>query len=192
MEFQHKVIMTLDGAQVFTGSLGGDADNFAQDHELAPATERIMARFRNIRLKVKAGPHTVAVMFLDRDFAESDEKLQPFNREIDNSQLKSSANAVGIPTLSRLDVIGPFKPTGSGDTPSRRRVFICHPKTEAEEVPCARKILTELERKAFRRPVTDADLETSLSFYQRARNKGNFESGIQNALTYVLASPNLC
>jgi hypothetical protein len=190
LEFEHKVIMTLDGAQVFTGMLGGAADNFAQDHELAPATERIMARFRNIRLKVKAGPHTVAVMFLDRDFAESDEKLQPFNREIDNSQLKSSANAVGIPTLSRLDVIGPFKPTGSGDTPSRRHIFICRPRTEAEEVPCARKILTELERTAFRRPVTDADLETSLSFYQRARNKGNFESGIQNALTYVLASPN--
>jgi hypothetical protein len=190
LEFEHKVIMTLDGAQVFAGSLGGEEDNATQDHGLAAATEKIIARFRNIRLKVNAGPHAVAVTFLDRDFAESDEKLQPFNREIDNSQLKSSANAVGIPTVQRLDVIGPFKPTGSGDTPSRRRIFSCRPRTEAEEVPCVRKILTELERKAFRRPVTDGDLETSMSFYQRGRNHGNFESGIQNALTYVLASPN--
>jgi hypothetical protein len=190
LEFEHQVIMTLDGAPVFAGSLGGEQDNSAQDHGLAAATEKIMARFRNIRLKVNAGPHTIAVAFLERDFAESDEKLQPFNREIDNSQLKSSANAVGIPTLQRLDVIGPFKPAGPGDTPSRRRIFTCRPRTEAEEVPCARKILSGLERKAFRRPVTDADLETSLSFYQRGRNNGNFESGIQNALTYVLASPN--
>jgi hypothetical protein len=190
LEFEHKVIMTLDGAQVFAGSLGGEEDNAAQDHGLAAATEKIIARSRNIRLKVNAGPHTVAVAFLDRDFAESDEKLQPFNREIDNSQLKSSANAVGIPTVQRLDVIGPFKPAGPGDTPSRRRIFTCRPRTEAEEVPCAKKILSGLERKAFRRPVTDVDLETSLSFYQKGRNNGNFESGIQNALTYVLASPN--
>ena len=190
LEFEHKVIMTLDGAQVFAGSLGGEEDNAAQDHGLAAATEKIIARFRNIRLNVSAGPHTVAVTFLQRDFAESDEKLQPFNREIDNSQLKSSANAVGIPTVQRLDVIGPFKATGAGDTPSRRRIFTCRPRTEAEEVPCARKILTQLERKAFRRPITDVDLETSLSFFQKGRNSGNFESGIQNALTYVLASPN--
>jgi hypothetical protein len=190
LEFEHKVIMTLDGAQVFAGSLGGEEDNSAQDHGLAAATEKIMARFRNIRLQVKAGSHTVAVTFLARDFAQSDEKLQPFNREIGNSQLKSSANSVGIPTVERLDVTGPFKATGPGDTPSRRRIFTCRPRTEAEEVPCARKILTELERKAFRRPITDKDLETSLGFYQKGRNNGTFEAGIQNALTYVLASPN--
>jgi mono/diheme cytochrome c family protein len=190
LEFEYKVILTLDGVPLFSDSIGGEEDNKAQDQGLAAATEKIMARFRNRRLKVGAGPHTIAVTFLDRDFAESDEKLQPFNREIDNSQLKSSANAVGFPTIQRLDVIGPFKPTGAGDTPSRRRIFICRPRTEAEEIPCVKKILADLERKAFRRPVTDADLETPLSFYQRTRNHGNFEAGIQNALTYVLASPN--
>lgn len=189
LEYEHKVILTLDGAQVFAGSLGGEADNKAQDQNLAEATEKIMSRFRNIHLNVKAGPHTVAVTFVDHDFAESEEKLQPFNREHDYYQAKSSGSEVGIPTLGRLDVTGPYKPTGPGDTPSRRKIFICHPQKEAEEVPCARKILTEIERKAFRRPVTDRDLETSLSFYQKGRNGANFEAGIENALTYVLASP---
>ena len=189
LEFRHQVIMTLDGARVFEGPLGGDEDLEAQDHGLAAATEKIMARFRNIRLKVKAGPHTVGVAFLERDFAESDEVLQPFAREIGNSQLKPSGLPNGIPTVERLDVIGPFKSAGVGDTPSRRRIFVCHPATEAEELPCAKKILTAIERKAFRRPVTDNDLETSLSFYQKGRNAGSFESGVQNALTYVLASP---
>ena len=181
--------MTLDGARVFEASLGGEDDLEAQDHGLAAATEKIMARFRNIRLKVKAGPHKVAVAFLERDFAQSDEVLQPFTREIGSSQLKPSGIQNGIPTIERLDVIGPFKAGGPGDTPSRRRIFACHPAAESDELACARKILTGLERKAFRRQITDADLETSLSFYQKGRNGGNFESGIQNALTYVLASP---
>jgi PAS domain-containing protein len=189
LEFQHHVIMTLDGVKVFDAPLGGAEDLKAQDEGLAAAAEKIMARFRNIRLKVQAGPHIVGVTFRQRDFAESDEVLQPLAREIANSQLKPSGLPNGIPTVDRVEVIGPFKATGPGDTPSRRRIFTCHPATEAEDVPCARKILTSIERKAFRRPVTDADLETSLSFYQEGRNGGSFESGIENALTYVLASP---
>jgi mono/diheme cytochrome c family protein len=189
LEFQHHLVMTLDGSRVFEATLGGEQDLEAQDHGLAAATEKIMARFRNIRLKVKAGPHKLAVAFLERDFAQSDEVLQPFTREIGSSQLKPSGIQNGIPTVERLDVIGPFKPEGPGDTPSRRRIFLCHPATDSDELPCARTILTGIERRAFRRQVTDADLETSLSFYQKGRNGGNFESGIQNALTYVLASP---
>jgi hypothetical protein len=189
LEFEHHLVMTLDGTRVFEASLGGEQDLEAQDHGLAAATEKIMARFRNIRLKVKAGPHKLAVAFLERDFAQSDEVLQPFTREIGSSQLKPSGIQNGIPTVERLDVIGPFKPGGPGDTPSRRRIFLCHPATDSDELPCARTILTTIERRAFRRQVTDADLETSLSFYQKGRNGGNFEAGIQNALTYVLASP---
>lgn len=189
LEFQHRVIMTIDGVRVFENSLGGDQDLEAQDHGLAAATEKIMARFRNIRLKVKAGPHTVAVTFIARDFAESDEVLQPLAREISNYQIKASGFPNGIPTIDRLEVLGPFKASGVGDTPSRRRIFLCHPATEAEELPCAKKIIASIESEAFRRPATDSDLETALSFYQRGRNSGGFDSGIQNAVTYVLASP---
>lgn len=189
LEFRHRVIITIDGARVFDENLGGEQDLEAQDHGLAAATEKIMARFRNIRLKVKAGPHRVAVTFVARDFAESDEVLQPLARETGEYHIHASGFPNGIPTIDRLEVVGPFKASGAGDTPGRRRIFVCHPAAESEEVPCAKKILTLIETKAFRRPVTDGDLETALSFYQRARNSGSFESGIQNALVYVLASP---
>ena len=82
-------------------------------------------------------------------------------------------------------------PTGVSDTPSRRRIFVCRPANAAkDELPCARKIFSALARNAYRRPVTDTDLETLLSFYQRRRNdNGNFDAGIESALQFILASP---
>ena len=80
--------------------------------------------------------------------------------------------------------------TGPGDTPSRRKIFVCQPKAQSEEVACARQILTNLTRRAYRRASTDADLEPLLSFYQQGRNAtGNFESGIEMALRRILADP---
>ena len=88
-----------------------------------------------------------------------------------------------------MQITGPFNATGPGDTPSRHRIFSCRPKNAAAELPCARTILTNLARRAYRRPVTGADLETLLSFYQSARNKKNFDAGIQNALRLILTDP---
>ena len=88
-----------------------------------------------------------------------------------------------------VSIGGPFEAKGSGDTPSRRKIFTCHPATPAEEIPCARKIISALAEHAYRRPATTSDLETLLGFYQEARNKGTFENGIEMALRRVLASP---
>ena len=77
----------------------------------------------------------------------------------------------GDPSVDRLTVEGPFNSTGVGDTASRKRIFVCRPANTSDELPCARKILSALARNAFRRPVTDTDLETLLSFYQRRRNQ---------------------
>ncbi|HUL83726.1 MAG TPA: DUF1592 domain-containing protein, partial [Gammaproteobacteria bacterium] len=79
--------------------------------------------------------------------------------------------------------------TGVGDTPSRKKIFVCRPASEAEEQPCAREILAKVVRQAFRRPVTDADLETPLQFFKTGRAAGGFDNGIRNALMIVLASP---
>ena len=76
-----------------------------------------------------------------------------------------------VPHLARVDITGPYKATGPGDTPSRRRIFVCHPSAAADEIPCARQILSNLVRRAFRRAPTDGDLESLLSFYQQERNK---------------------
>ena len=132
---------------------------------------------------MKAGPHEVAVAFLAEDHAESVEPLQPFTRNLDLQDMN------GIPLINRVQITGPFAATGSGDTPSRRRIFVCRPANESDELPCARKIISTLARRAYRRPVTDADLEILLSFYQKGRNKGSFDAGIETALRLILTDP---
>jgi len=182
LEYPHQLEISIDGQRVFLAQVGGEEDNKMSDANLGVAKDTIDARLRT-RIPVEAGPRTVVVTFLRRNAAPSDEPLQPFTRDHDLQNMN------GIPLIDRMQITGPFNPTGSGDTPSRHRIFSCHPANSAAELPCARQILTSLARRAYRRPVTGADLETLLSFYQSARNKKNFEAGIQNALRLILTDP---
>ncbi len=93
------------------------------------------------------------------------------------------------PQITGMNVSGPYNITGPGDTPSRARIFVCHPATTKDEDPCARKILATVGRRAFRRPVTDADLKPLLAFYQSGRTERDFDFGIEKALRAVLVSP---
>jgi len=182
LEYAHQLEISIDGQRVFLAQVGGDEDNKMSDANLGVAKDTIDARLRT-RIPVKAGPRTVVVTFLRRNSAPSDEPLQPFTRDHDLQNMN------GIPLIDRMQITGPFNPTGSGDTPSRRRIFTCHPANAAAELPCARQILSNLARRAYRRPVTGSDLETLLTFYQSARNKKNFEAGIENALRLMLTNP---
>jgi len=182
MEFPHQLEVSIDGQRVFLAPVGGEEDLKLSDTNLALAGDTLDARLKT-KVHVKAGPHNVAVTFLRRDSAESDEPLQPFTRDLDLQDMN------GIPLIDHVQITGPFNATGPGDTPSRRRIFVCTPANAADEVPCAKKILGTLARRAYRRPVTDADMETLLSFYQAGKNQGNFESGVENALRLILASP---
>jgi cytochrome c5 len=182
MEFAHNLEIAIDGERVFLSHVGGEEDLKLLDTNLALAGDTLDARLKT-RVKVKAGPHTVTVAFLRKNAAESDEPLQPFTRDLDLQNMN------GLPLVDHVDIRGPFGATGSGDTPSRRRIFVCQPKSKPDEIPCARQILSTLARRAYRRPVTDQDMEALLSFYQAGRNSGNFDRGIQNALRYILASP---
>jgi hypothetical protein len=183
MEFPHQLEVSIDGTRVFLAPVGGEEDLKLVDTNLALAGDTLDARLRT-KVHVKAGPHDVAVAFLRRDSAESDEPLQPFTRDLDLQNMN------GIPLIDHVQVTGPFNATGSGDTPSRKRIFVCAPANSKDEVACATRILSTLARRAYRRPVTDADMETLLSFYQTGKNQGgNFESGIENALRLILASP---
>jgi cytochrome c553 len=93
------------------------------------------------------------------------------------------------PPVDRIVVAGPYNPTGRGNTPSRAAIFVCRPSGAADEVPCARRILSTLGRRAFRRPVTDADIRPLLAFYESGRRECDFDSGIQKALQAMLVSP---
>ena len=176
----HHVILTLDGVRVFDQSVGGAQDLKAVDQRQAAAADELQARFNRIRVRVKAGEHQVGATFIERSFAESDSPLQPI------AELPEMERAPNIPGI---DISGPFDATGIAETPSRRRIFICRPASQQEDVPCARRILTHLAEQAFRRPVSEADLKPLMAFYALGRESGgDFEAGIESGLTAILSS----
>ncbi len=176
----HKVVMTIDSVPVFSETLGGAQDLKDVDVRQSEAAEEMQARFMNIRVKVKAGPHKIGVSFVQRSFAESDSPLQPI------AMLPEMERA---PTIPGIDIAGPFNVSGVGETESRKRIFVCHPASPAEEPACAKTILTGLAAEAFRRPATEEDLKAPLAFYAMGRQAGgDFEAGIESGLTSILSS----
>ena len=91
--------------------------------------------------------------------------------------------------MRSVAITGPYDATGAGETPSRERVFICRPTATAQEPDCARTIVSSLARRAYRRPVTERDLDALLAFYDGGREQGGFEAGIETAVRALLASP---
>jgi hypothetical protein len=94
-----------------------------------------------------------------------------------------------LPHLHEFSVTGPMKVSGISETPGRQKIFTCRPAAGADEVPCAKRILAALVRQAWRRPVTETDLEGLLGFYQAGRNDGTFDTGIRTAIQAIVASP---
>jgi len=94
-----------------------------------------------------------------------------------------------LPQATGVTISGPYNITGPGDTPSRARIFVCRPATKQDEEPCARTILAGVGRRAFRRPLTDADLNPLLAFYRSGREERDFDFGIEKALRALLVSP---
>ncbi len=183
LEYPHELEMTLDGRRVFLGIVGGDADFRALYQASTQASDRIDARLQ-AHVHVTAGPHDVGVAFLQKSDVLDTRLLRPF--------VRSSADTydfTGLPHVSALTVVGPLKATGVSGTPSRRRIFVCHPSSAADELPCARRILTRLATRAYRGPVDAADLDPLLRFYQTGRRHGSFDAGIQEALERLLAGP---
>jgi hypothetical protein len=191
LEFAHQLEISIDGERVFTAQVGGEDDNAASDKNMSEAANAIDARLK-ARVKVKAGPRTVAVTFIKRNHAESDEPLQPHERNHDLQDMN------GLPQVDHVNLTGPFNPTGPGDTPSRRRIFACRPpspsglrrdESSPDEAACARKVLSTLARRAYRRPVTADDMAPVMEQYEAGRKSGSFDSGIEHGLRLILANP---
>jgi mono/diheme cytochrome c family protein len=181
MNFQNHLIATLDGKKFFETNIGGEADMKSIDQKQDPAVDAINKRLKEIRFKAKAGPHKVAVTFVHRTFAESDDKLY--------SQVGGGGQD-RVLRLANFEIKGPYNPTGISDTPSREKIFVCHPANAADEAPCAQKILEKLARDAYRRPPSPSDLKLLMAFYAKGReNGGSFDEGIRHGVTAILASP---
>src|SRR5215469_4981854 len=128
----------------------------------------------DVKIPVKAGPQTIGAAYIRKSPPGADEIWQIY---------------AGNSAVQSIAITGPLNPTGPGDTPSRRRIFECRPASEAEEVTCAKRILTSLGTRAFRQPMTGADLDLLLSFYQSGRKNANFDAGIEQGLARILVDP---
>jgi hypothetical protein len=180
MEFDNTVVALLDGKEFFRTHIGGDADQKAIDQQQQTAVNDINGRLRNIKFHATQGQHRVAVTFVHRDFAESDERTRV-------TALEGGQERVQL--MHAFQIRGPLAVTGMSDSPARAKIFLCHPASAEEEAPCAHRIIEHLARLAFRRPVTDADLHPLLAFYEAGRRNEGFEAGIRDALAGILASP---
>lgn len=180
LEHKQTLIATLDGKKIFSLELGGleEAERF--DKLRAPVVDEMAAKLRDIPITTTAGPHKVAVFFLQRSFAESDSPLQ---------QLGSRKGQDAIVSVRDMEVYGPVKATGLSTTPSREKVFSCKPGRDISEVACAKKIISTLGNEAFRGMLTDADVTLLMKMYDAGAADGGFEKGVSFALSGILAHP---
>ena len=180
MEYNHDVIITVDGEKIFQRDIGGGEDLRKLDQEQAPAVAELNARFSDIRVPLTSGVHKIGVAFVARSFAESDEFLFDIggNRGMDR-----------IARSRGLEIKGPLVSAGVIDTASRRKVMICEPEAASEELACARQIFANLAKQAFRRPVTDDDLDAPMRFFASGRESGTFDDGIKNGMMAIFTSP---
>jgi hypothetical protein len=135
-----------------------------------------------VRLPVKAGARWVAVSFVDKLGAP--EGNRPARGYIGGFHVINHGLAIG-----NFEIGGPYDAKSPEDSPSRRRIFVCTPTRPQEEQACAKKILTGLARRAYRRPVTDEDVNPLLDFYRSKRATADFNGGIQAALERLLIDP---
>jgi cytochrome c5 len=183
-ETPYQFIVTVDGEQVFASAVGGKEDHESSAKNIVISREEVDKRMTSPRIKISAGPHEVGFTFVDRP-AQEQNMWQPVLRDS-----LEAHNPSGIPRLRTGNIAGPYNVTGISETPSRKRLFVCKPASAVRETPCAAEILSAVARRAFRRPITAADIKRPMTFYEDARrNGGDFNAGIRAGLARILASP---
>jgi len=178
VETRHTVIILVDGREVFRELLGTPEDLKLIDQGGAPARAAIMKRFTNIPVQVKAGTYDVGVTFIERARIESDE----FVGFLPGDEFSRGDRAPRV--IGGVRVEGPFNSPGVSETTSRRKIFVCRNQDKA----CARRIAENLARGAYRRPVTTADIDSLMPYFDGGRASG-FDSGIEQVVAAILVSP---
>jgi len=140
-------------------------------------------------IQVHAGPQLISATFVRTFEGPVNDLIAPIGHSIADTQIGADAGITILPHLRELTVLGPYNPTGVSETPSRKRIFICRPLSEAEARPCAQKIINSLGSAAYRRPLNASDVSGLLKFYDEGAKDGGFESGVRFALEAILSSP---
>ena len=173
----------FDGARCATSYCGSGSGGFPEWGNYSVTADEGL----QFRMTVQAGMRLVGLAFLRRP-ALDEGVLQPrpspatFGYSTDDRQ-------DGNPAVASLTITGPFDGAAPTETPSRQRILVCRPESAGDEAACAEEILGRLARRAYRRPVTPRDLTALLSFYEAGRRDGDFETGIQTALEFLLTDP---
>jgi len=179
------------------GEISGEKLEFLLDGQRVKLFDWDKDRIRedgtfNVKFQATAGPHMVVVTFLATNNAPGNDLDQHF--------LRSTIETGGLPGykffphVGKIRIDGPNNPPGTqkaaSDSPSRRKIYVCHPTGASSETTCAKQIVSTLARHAFRRPITDRDTEMLMGFYQMGRNSGgDFDHGIEMAVRRVLVDP---
>jgi hypothetical protein len=181
METSANLVILVDGVEVGRREIGGPEDLNLADRDGPKGRLAIVSKVSGIPAQIKAGPHTVTATFIERSWALSNDPTGSFG----------TGKVSGMPIIrDGIQVVGPFSPKGLSLSESRAKIFVCQPKSEAEERPCAEKITRHLATEAFRRPLTDADVKLLMKFYETGRAEaGGFDSGVTELVTAILSSP---
>ncbi len=177
----HEMLLLIDHAPVHSFSIS----------RASLGNETLNEKVLKARIPVKAGPHLLAVTFVKQGGSLGETPRQPTESRFNDRRYPRTA-----PAVDQISITGPYTPlnagrTAAGDTPSRRRLFVCRPtgQVQQQEEACATRILSTLMRRAYRHPVAPADVAGPLAFYRKGRGEGGFEQGIAMAVTAVLTNP---
>jgi mono/diheme cytochrome c family protein len=170
------MVILIDGKEVVRKQIGGKEYLDIADRD-GPAGKKVILQKISSSVPVTAGKHHVVITFLERARSFSNDP--------------TGGGRMFQPILqSAIDVEGPYSPTGRSMNDSRAKIFICLPRTDAEQRPCAEKIAEHMATRAFRRPVTEADMKPYMAFYDSgAKEQGGFEAGVTEMVVAILSSP---
>ena len=140
-------------------------------------------------IHVRAGQRRVAAAFVKRFDGPVDDLMRAVDHTLADTQIGLDYGVTTLPHLQRFTVTGPYDVTGISETPTRAAVFTCRPTSPAEGRPCAERIVTRIASQAYRRPLTDGDVDDLMAFYAQGEEEGGFERGVSLAVQAVLASP---
>jgi hypothetical protein len=178
METTATMVVLVDGAEVARRQIGGSDDLTLADRDGPKGRLAVIAKVSGIPVHVTEGEHNIVVTFIERSSAESNDAT-------------GAGKVSGEPIIrDGVQIVGPFSPQGLSLSESRAKIFVCQPKQESEEIPCAQRIARHLATEAFRRPATDADVQLLMKFYATGRAEaGGFDNGVTEIVTAVLSSP---
>ncbi|HWD99505.1 MAG TPA: DUF1592 domain-containing protein [Bryobacteraceae bacterium] len=192
LDVANRIQIRLDGKLVREFAIGGGPEFAAATRRASSPDDASGRNLLNaaeeglqVPLPVKAGARDLVATIVKCEDVES-ESLGPDTIPVTS---RESDVPTALVAISALLIGGPDQPHTPKESESRQLIFVCQPSGGADEIPCATKILSRLARRAYRRPATNADLETLLAFYKRGRAAGDFDRGIRAALERVLVSP---